>query len=312
MPAGTPIPPEGAADLLPGVVVAAYRRHYDVALDAGATIACVLKGRSMQLACGDNVRVRQHAEGGAIESVVDRATLLYRSDGVREKLLAANVTQIVGVVAPDITVDEELIQRWIIAAEAQRCRFVLVANKSDLPGFASFRARLTPVAELGYPVVDLAAARDAAPILPWLAHQRSVLVGQSGMGKSTLINAFVPNAQARTGEISTSLSTGRHTTSATSLYRAPAFGDDGWIVDSPGMKAFGLAHLTPQAIAGAFVELRGLGDPCRFRDCRHDQEPGCAVRAAVAQGRVSAHRVALMHALIAESARVRPAGSAGN
>ena len=294
---------DDTATLINGVVVAAHRRHYAVVLEDGEELLCVLKGRATMLACGDEVRVRRMTGGGAIETVAPRSTLFYRSDGARDKLLAANVTQVVGVLAPDIGVDEELVQRWMIAAEAERCRFVLVANKSDLPSFASFRARLAPYVDLGYTVVDLAALADGAPLLPWLLHQRSVLVGQSGMGKSTLVNALIPDAQAKTGDVSESLLAGRHTTSSTRLYRAPAFGTDGWIVDSPGMKAFGLAHLSHQAIVQAFVELRTLPGQCRFRDCRHDQEPDCIVRAAIADGRISAHRVALMHTLIAHSSR---------
>ena len=294
---------DDATELVPGVVIAAHRRHYAVVLDSGEELLCVLKGRATMLACGDEVEVRPMQGGGAIESVAPRRTLFYRSDGTRDKLLAANVTQVVGVLAPDIGLDEELVARWMIAAEAERCRFVLVANKSDLPSFAAFRARLKPYVDLGYTVVDLAAAHDGTPLLPWLVHQRTVLVGQSGMGKSTLVNALIPDAQAKTGDVSESLLAGRHTTSSTRLYRSPAFGDDGWLVDSPGMKAFGLAHLTHQAIVQAFVELRTLPGECRFRDCRHDQEPGCIVRAAIADGRISAHRVALMHSLIAHSSR---------
>ena len=125
-----------------GLVVAAWRRHYSVLLDAGGTLECVLKGRRTVVACGDRVQVARIAGGGAIEKVEPRTSLLYRSDAFREKVLAANVTQVVGVVAPDIAVDENLLNRWIVAAELERCRFVLVANKADLPGFPALVARL--------------------------------------------------------------------------------------------------------------------------------------------------------------------------
>jgi ribosome biogenesis GTPase len=290
---------------LEGLVVATYRRHYAVTLAGGEILECVQKGRSLQIACGDRVGVARVAGGGAILSVAPRLSLLYRSDAFREKLIAANVTQILGVVAPGLGLDEELINRWMIAAEAQNCRFVLAANKSDLPEFPSLLVRLSPYAKLGYDVVELSAVRDAAPVAALLAGNHTVLVGQSGMGKSTIVNALIPDAGIRVREISTALATGRHTTTATTLYPLPALGTDTWIVDSPGMKAFGLAHLDPGAIAEAFVELRPLLGHCRFRDCRHDAEPGCAIREAVERGLVAPHRVALLHAMIREAQAVR-------
>jgi ribosome biogenesis GTPase len=288
-----------------GLVVATYRRHYAVTLADGEVLECVQKGRSLHIACGDRVGVARVAGGGAILSVAPRTSLLYRSDAFREKLIAANVTQILGVVAPGLGLDEELINRWMIAAEAQDCRFALAANKSDLPEFPSLLARLSPYVNLGYTVVELSAVRDAAPVAALLAGHHTVLVGQSGMGKSTIVNALIPDAGIRVREISTALATGRHTTTATTLYPLPALGTDTWIVDSPGMKAFGLAHLDPGAIAEAFVELRPLLGHCRFRDCRHDAEPGCAIREAVERGLVAPHRVALLHAMIREAQAVR-------
>ena len=289
------------------MVVAAYRRHFDVALGDGERLRCVLKGRSAQIACGDRVNIVRVAGGGAIESVIPRSSSLYRSDAHQGKLIAANVTQIVGIVAPDLSLNEELINRWMIAAEAQGCRFVLAANKADLPSFSTLRARLAPYAALGYRVVELAALRDVAPIVPWLAQYHTVLVGQSGMGKSTLVNTLCPHAQIRTQDVSAALATGRHTTTSTTLYQVPALGADSWVVDSPGIKAFGLAHLAPERIAESFVELRSLLGHCRFRDCRHGSEPGCAVQSAVAAGAVAPFRVALLHSLVAEASYARRA-----
>ena len=278
-----------------GLVVATYRRHYAVTLADGETLECVQKGRSLQIACGDRVGIARMAGGGAIESVAPRTSLLYRSDAFREKLIAANVTQIVGVVAPGLGLDEELINRWMIAAEAQGCRFVLAANKSDLPrvpGAARSAWRRSP----RWAIPSSNCPRCAMPRRSrrWLAGHHTVLVGQSGMGKSTIVNALIPDAGIRVSEVSAALATGRHTTTATTLYPLPALGADTWIVDSPGMKAFGLAHLDPGAIAEAFVELRPLLGHCRFRDCRHDAEPGCAIQAAVSRrtGRAASRRAA--------------------
>jgi len=283
-----------------GLVVAAFRRHFAVRLDDGEVVDCILKGRRTVVACGDRVRVARVAGGGAITSVEPRTSLLYRSDAFREKVLAANVTQVVGVVAPDIAVDENLLNRWIIASELDGCRFVAVANKADLPGFDALRARLEPYRALGYAVVECAAKRSAEPLRDIVDGERSVLIGQSGMGKSTILNALVPDAAARIGEVSQALGGGRHTTSETTLY--PLTGPKaGWLVDSPGMKVFGIGHADLERLPEAFVEMRPLIGHCRFRDCRHDREPGCAIRGAVEDGRIAPQRLALLRALRAEA-----------
>lgn len=291
-----------------GVVVASHRRHFLVRRDDGETLECVLKGRSTTLACGDRVGVARVAGGGAIESVEPRATLFYRSDAFKEKLIAANVDQVLGIVAPDLSIDEELVNRWIVAAEAEGCRFVLVANKSDKPGFDALLVRLAPYAALGYAVVPMSAKRDPSPLLPWLADRHTVLIGQSGMGKSTILNAVAPHAAAKTAAISEALGAGRHTTTHSTLYLLPPSVGNGWIVDSPGMKAFGLAHVAPDALAHAFVEIRPFLGHCRFRDCRHNREPGCAVQEAVAAGHIAPHRAALLRTLVVESETVRAPG----
>ena len=286
-----------------GLVVGAHRRRYAVLLDDGATLDCVLKGRAMTPVCGDRVEAATDAAGAAIIAIAPRRSLFYRSDAFREKLIAANVTQVVGVVAPDVAADENLLNRWIVAAETERCRFVLAQNKADLPGTAAFAARFARYAALGYPVVAVCAHGDVSPLAPWIAGQHTVLIGQSGVGKSTLVNALVPDAAARIGVISDALHGGRHTTTSTTLYCVPE--GDGWLVDSPGMKVFGLAHCAPEMLANAFVELRDLAPMCRFRDCRHDREPGCAVQAAVVAGTVAPQRVALLRALIGEAEMAR-------
>ena len=284
-----------------GLVTSTHRRHFAVALDDGPTVMCVLRGRDSMIACGDRAEVEVSAAGdGIITGILPRATLCFRSDAHREKLVAANITQVLGMVAPDPPFDDELVHRWTIAAESSGCRFILVANKSDLPGFEALAPRLASFAELGYTVVTLSARDNARELAPLLANQRSVLVGQSGMGKSTLINALLPGASAKIGDVSVALQTGRHTTTQTTLYRLDA---TSWIVDSPGMQEFGLAHLDADQIAHAFVELRPLLGRCRFRNCRHDVEPGCAVQDAVERGEVLPWRVELMRQLLAESER---------
>src|SRR5690606_907192 len=145
------------------------------------------------------------------------------------------------------------------------------------------RALIEPFTRLGYPVLELSALAGVAPLAERLAGERSILVGQSGMGKSTIINALVPDARAATAEISTVLDSGKHTTTYARLYDF----NGGWIIDSPGMQAFGLAHIDNEQLLHAFPEFRPFLGQCRFRDCRHDAEPGCALREAVERGDIN-------------------------
>jgi ribosome biogenesis GTPase len=293
-----------ASNTLHGLVVETFRRHYTVMLDGGDRLDCVLKGRNTTLACGDEVETERiagsDADSGVITALKPRQNLFYRSDAIRQKLIAANATQILGVAAPDIALDEMLLNRWIVAAEAAHCRFVLIANKRDLSGFSSLRDRLKPYEALGYPVVETCAKNDVTALWPWLEHQRSVLIGQSGMGKSTLINTLFPDARSETAAVSKALDSGKHTTTSATLYPLP-MPRSGWIIDIPGMKVFGLAHLTPDELTAAFKDIAPLVAHCRFRDCRHDREPGCAVQKALHESSVHPKRLELLQTLIRES-----------
>lgn len=281
-----------------GTVVAAFGRQYEIELEDGALALCYPRGKKSHVACGDSVTVVLSApDHGVIAAVAPRTTLLYRSDAYRSKLFAANATQAVIVVAAEPGFSDELVTRCIVAAEQQHMRVSIALNKIDLADKAeAARRQLAPFKALGYPVVELSATANADAIRPLLEGQCSVLVGQSGMGKSTLINALLPHAQAATREISDALDSGKHTTTHTRLYRLDAASS---LIDSPGMQEFGLAHLTRAEIEQGFREFHPYLDKCRFRDCRHDREPDCALRAAVAAGSISAHRLAQFHALCA-------------
>ena len=283
-----------------GTVVAAFGRQYEIALDGGGLALCFPRGKKSHVACGDRVTVAlSAADHGVITAVLPRSTLLYRSDAFRQKLFAANATQAVIVVAAEPSFSDELVSRCIVAAEQQHMRALIVLNKTDLAEKAeAARLQLAPFRDLGYPVVELSAKHDAEALRPHLAGQCSVLVGQSGMGKSTLINALLPEVQASVREISGALDSGKHTTTHTRLYRLDAASS---LIDSPGMQEFGLAHLSRAEIEQGFREFLPHLDRCRFRDCRHDQEPDCALRAAVAAGSISARRLGQFHALCASS-----------
>lgn len=280
-----------------GVVVAAYGRRYRVELDAGGEIDCVTRGKKSDVACGDHVRAARTGDGGVIESIDPRRTLFYRSDARRQKLIAANVTQIVVVVAARPAYSDDLVSRCLVGAEHAGIAALIALNKADLPEAAEASSALELYRGLGYCVVSLAAKRDLSPLLPHLGAQVSVLVGQSGMGKSTIINGLLPNASARVAEISAALRTGRHTTTHAELYHLDR---DSHIIDSPGLQEFGLAHLTPADAAQAFVEFRPWLGLCRFRNCVHVSEPGCAVRAAAAEGKLSDRRLTSYQRLAAE------------
>ncbi len=291
-----------AAALLDGQVVAAFGRRYIVDL-GDRVLDCVTRGKRHDLACGDRVSVRGTADGaGVIETVAPRRALFYRSDSWREKLIAANATQIVIVVASEPTFSEDLVSRCLAAAEHAGTRALIVLNKTDLPQADAARRRIAPFAALGYRVIELAAKQDLGPMRGALAGEVSVLVGQSGMGKSTIVNGLVPGAAARVAGLSAALDSGRHTTTSARLYRLDA---DSAIIDSPGIQEFGLAHLEAAECAHTFIEMRPLLGTCRFRDCRHLDEPGCAIAAAAAAGRVSGPRLASYRRLVREALRRR-------
>jgi ribosome biogenesis GTPase len=281
-----------------GTVVAAFGRQYEIELDDGGLALCYPRGKKSHVACGDRVSVVLSApDHGVISGVAPRRTLLYRSDAWRQKLFAANATQAVIVAAAAPSFDDELVTRCIVAAEQQRMRVAIVLNKSDLADrIESARRQLAPFHALGFPVIELSAKRDAQAVRPFLAGQCSVLVGQSGMGKSTLINALLPQARAAVREISEALDSGKHTTTHARLYRL----EDGTsLIDSPGMQEFGLAHLTRAEMEHGFREFHPYLDRCRFRDCRHEREPGCALRAAANAGHIDPRRLAQFQALCA-------------
>jgi len=276
--------------LLHGLVVGNFGRRYLVELAGSEVLTCVPRGKRSSLACGDRVEVARTSPGeGVVEAADPRSTLLYRSDQYRQKLVAANVTQVVIVLAVVPSFYEELLNRCLVAAEHQRLSCLIVLNKFDLATEDSTAMdRLKLYTDLGYRVIPLSAKRDVSPLRPALDGHTSVLVGQSGMGKSTIINALIPGTGAATADISAALDSGRHTTTHARLYHLDA---KSHLIDSPGMQEFGLHHLTEQDVAGAFPEFRPLNGHCRFHNCRHLVEPGCALTQAVEDGTVDMRRL---------------------
>jgi ribosome biogenesis GTPase / thiamine phosphate phosphatase len=285
-----------------GIVVAVHGRHYavEIAVEPGADalVRCVPRGKKSDLACGDRVWIaRTGRDTGVVEGIEPRASLFLRAAPHRQKLIAANATQVAIVVAGEPSFSEELVCRILVAAESQAIKALVVLNKADLESATrAAEARLRQFSDAGYRVLAISAKSDVAPLLAQLAGETTVLIGQSGMGKSTIVNALVPGARAHTQEISKFLDAGRHTTSATRLFRLPG---GGAIIDSPGLQEFGLAQLTRLQIEHGFPELRDQAAQCRFSDCRHQGEPGCAVRVAMDGGRVASRRLELLHRILA-------------
>ena len=276
------------------LVVASYGKRYEVELaDASSLntrrISCVTRGKKTDLACGDivNIKLTDKAQG-VVESSLPRTSLLYRSSTLKSKILASNVTQIVIVLATQPSFYEALLNRCLVAAEAANIKPLIVLNKCDLAEVDDAKNKLKLYQNLGYQVLHLSAKQDISALQPYLSHHQSVLVGQSGMGKSTIINALLPNENVRTQEMSAALDSGKHTTTAAHLYHLNSTSS---LIDSPGLQEFGLNHLSQETLELAFIEFRPYLGNCRFNNCKHTHEPDCAVIGAVNAGKISAIRL---------------------
>jgi ribosome biogenesis GTPase len=277
-------------------IIAAFGRSYLAELPGGEMLECLPRGKKSEIACGDIVEIARTATDQAvIERITDRTSLLYRSDAFRQKLIAANVTQLICVVATEPSFDDELLARCLVAAHDQQLDVLIVLNKCDLPKAAA-QQQIQPYRDLNYRVLELSAKHDAYALRPFLQGHRSVLVGQSGMGKSTLINALIPDARAATREISAVLDSGKHTTTHARLYRLDA---DSSLIDCPGVQAFGLHHLSFGRIEQGFVEFAPYLGQCRFHDCHHTHEPDCALLNARDGRKIDARRMQLFQQITA-------------
>jgi len=278
----------------PGRIITRYGASVDLEDNEGKIHRCLLRQNLPPLVCGDRVIWQQASTGnGVVVAMEPRKTLLERpnADG-QLKPVAANIDQILVVAAPLPALDLGLIDRYLVAAELTGIPPVLLINKIDLLDdelLDWMRERVAVYSEIGYPVLFASTYQEQGleALKKRLKDHTSIFVGQSGVGKSSLINALMPGQDIRVGELSDASGLGKHTTTTTVLYHFPEGGE---LIDSPGVRAFGLDHATRNQIADGFVEFRPYLGQCKFNDCRHTVEPGCAIQAAIKEGAIRPER----------------------
>jgi len=309
----TPVAAGNRADASPpptnsGLVLVNYGKSVLVEDDSGCLYRCVARRNLRQIVSGD--RVRWEAVGtqeGVIVAIEPRRTVLQRADSSdRTRVLAANIDQILIVAAPQPAHDVFLIDRYLVAAELAGATPLLVVNKSDLLDSWAADAStddLRAYADIGYGILIMSARLNTGidKLAQALVNRTSILVGQSGVGKSSLINCLLPERDILIGKLSDASGKGCHTTTTTTLYHLPHGGD---LIDSPGVRDFRLGETAPADLARGFREFRPYLGLCRFQDCRHLSEPGCAIKEAMREGVISERRLASYTQLASGSTRI--------
>lgn len=294
-----------------GLVVSTHGRHVVVESADGSRLICHPRGKKSEAVVGDRVLwqpTQEASDEGVIVEVEARKNLLYRQDEWRSKSFAANLDQLLMWIAVEPVFSEAQLTRALIAARSADIPVTIVLNKIDLPEVQRARDRLAPYQAMGYHVVEMSlkqeteAAREQ--VAPLLDHKHSLVLGPSGAGKSTLINTLLPNARAEVGEISQALNSGRHTTTSSQWYWLDGERDSA-VIDSPGFQEFGLHHIVPTELARWMPDIAEHMNDCRFHNCTHRQEPGCAVQAAVTAGTITPIRLSLYQDIFEELSQPR-------
>ncbi len=289
-----------------GTVVAVFGRRFELECSDGGRVNCVTRGKKHDAVCGDTVSFSMTgADTGVIEKVLPRRNYLERSDAFKRKGIAANIDQVLVLAAVEPRASEEFLSRILLLADAAGVKTILALNKTDLPGVEAARARLMLFVGAGHELIEFSArpSGEATVTAPAILRERlaghcTVLCGQSGMGKSSLVNALVPGATAVTGELSSALGSGRHTTTFSRLYHIDT---STTLIDCPGMQEVGIHHLSRADLAKGFREFAPYLGHCRFSNCSHVHEPDCALRKQAEQGGIARERLALFQKLVAET-----------
>ncbi|MEE8379971.1 MAG: small ribosomal subunit biogenesis GTPase RsgA [Gammaproteobacteria bacterium] len=278
----------------PGRVITRYGAQADIESDEHVLYRCVLRRNLPSPVCGDRVVWQAGInQTGVVVAVEPRQSLLEKPDADNQiKPVAANINQILVVAAPPPALDIDLINSYLVAAEITGIQPVLVFNKIDLMddlNLDKLKNRLKPYSDIGYTVIysSCTLSQGLEDLVDHLKNKTSILVGQSGVGKSSLIQELLPEEELRVGALSESSGLGRHTTTATRLYHFPDGGD---LIDSPGVRSFRLGHVSKNQLTNGFIEFRPYLGQCKFSDCGHKVEPDCAIREAIENGNISQER----------------------
>lgn len=297
-----------------GLVIGRFGKHADVEDEAGRIHPCHIRRTIDSVVCGDNVLFRPAKDGGGddrgvIEVVKDRTSVLTRPDfydGV--KPVAANIDQIIVVSSVLPALSLNIIDRYLVASEDVGIRPLLLLNKIEMldsEAREDVSKTLQIYRDIGYEVMLTSCKTDEGieALRDCLKDKTSVFVGQSGVGKSSLVNRLLPDAEEATGDISDNSGLGQHTTTAAKLLHFPQGGN---LIDSPGVREFALWHLPEENVTRGFIEFHDYLGGCKFRDCKHQDDPGCLIREAVEAGKISRERFDSYHKILGSMQEQRP------
>ncbi len=283
-----------------GLVIEHFGRQLNVEAHDGEIVRCHLRANLENLIAGDRVIWQRGDDSGVVVAVEERRSVLTRPDSNGQpRPVAANIDQALVVIAPEPQAFANLIDRYLIATASHNIDALLVHNKADIDTSAELDDLLTRYRTIGYPVLRVSSknGEGLAALQAALRERTSIFVGQSGVGKSSLVNSLLPEANTAVGALSEASVKGRHTTTTAKLYHFPEGGD---LIDSPGIREFGVQNMSRADVNRGFREFQPYMDRCRFRDCRHQTEPGCALLAALESGDIFPERMNSYRQIMAE------------